>query len=81
VTAGLAVGTIALLMLGLQPILLGELVNAGRVTLESVGLFATAGIIALGLGVVAGGPSGAAACIGKPRCRPGVMAGSARDQA
>lgn len=52
--AALAVGSIALLVLGLQPILLGELLNARRVSLEGVGLVAMAEIVAVGLGVLAG---------------------------
>jgi predicted MFS family arabinose efflux permease len=52
--AALAVGAIALLMPGLQPILLGELVAHHRITLEGVGLVAMGEIIALGLGVILG---------------------------
>lgn len=47
-------GSVALLMLGLQPIVLGEMLGAGRVTLEGVGLVAMAEIVALGLGVLLG---------------------------
>ncbi len=54
VMAALAIGTIAVLMVGLQPIVLGELVDARRVSLEGVGLVAMAEIIMLGLGVVLG---------------------------
>jgi MFS transporter, DHA1 family, inner membrane transport protein len=54
VAAALAIGTIAVLMVGLQPILLGELVQARQVTLEGVGLVAMGEIVALGLGVVLG---------------------------
>ncbi|SFF14172.1 Predicted arabinose efflux permease, MFS family [Paracidovorax wautersii] len=54
VVAALAIGTIAVLMVGLQPIVLGELVDARRVSLEGVGLVAMAEIIMLGLGVVLG---------------------------
>lgn len=50
----LAIGTIAVLMVGLQPILLGALVETGRVTLEGVGIVAMAEIVMLGLGVVLG---------------------------
>ncbi|MDR7295400.1 putative MFS family arabinose efflux permease [Pelomonas aquatica] len=53
VTALLA-GSAALLVLGLQPILLGELVEARQVTLEGVGLVAMAEIVALGIGVLLG---------------------------
>lgn len=54
VMAALAIGTIAVLMVGIQPIVLGELVDARRVSLEGVGLVAMAEIILLGLGVVLG---------------------------
>jgi hypothetical protein len=54
VGAALAVGTVGVLMVGIQPILLGELVEARQVTLEGVGLVAMGEIIALGLGVVLG---------------------------
>ena len=50
----LIIGTIALLMLGLQPIVLGELVEQRVISLESVGLVAMGEIIALGLGVFLG---------------------------
>jgi DHA1 family inner membrane transport protein len=53
-SAALAVGTIAILMIGIQPILLGELVDAQKVTLEGVGLVAMGEIVALGLGVALG---------------------------
>ncbi|WP_431262627.1 MFS transporter [Roseateles chitinivorans] len=48
------VGSVALLMLGLQPLLLGALLEAGHVTLEGVGLVAMGEIVALGLGVLIG---------------------------
>lgn len=54
IIAALAVGTIAVLMVGIQPILLGELVDAHQVTLEGVGIVAMGEIIALGLGVIVG---------------------------
>lgn len=54
ISAALAIGTLAVLMIGVQPILLGELVERHQVTLEGVGLVAMAEIIALGLGVLAG---------------------------
>src|SRR5271155_5203394 len=47
----LVIGSVALLMLGLQPILLGELQDRNFITLEGVGIVATAEILALGLGV------------------------------
>lgn len=49
-SAALLIGSIALLMLGLQPILLGELVDKRMVTMEGVGLIAMGEIMALGLG-------------------------------
>jgi len=49
-----AVGAIALLMLGLQPLVLGELLESGRVTLEGVGVIAMAEIVGLGAGVLLG---------------------------
>lgn len=54
VVAALAIGTIAVLMVGVQPIVLGELVDAHQVSLEGVGIVAMAEIILLGLGVVLG---------------------------
>ncbi|WAC71762.1 MFS transporter [Roseateles sp. SL47] len=50
----IAVGSVALLMLGLQPLLLGALLEAGHVTLEGVGLVAMGEIVALGAGVLIG---------------------------
>lgn len=50
----MASGSVALLMLGLQPIVLGEMLGAGRVSLEGVGLVAMAEIVTLGLGVLLG---------------------------
>jgi NADP-dependent 3-hydroxy acid dehydrogenase YdfG/predicted MFS family arabinose efflux permease len=54
IVAALTVGTVALLMLGLQPILLGELVAQKRITLEGVGLVAMGEIISIGIGVIVG---------------------------
>jgi DHA1 family inner membrane transport protein len=54
VGAALAIGTIGVLMVGIQPIVLGELVEARQVSLEGVGLVAMGEIVALGLGVVLG---------------------------
>ncbi|MBV1788478.1 hypothetical protein KQ940_10455 [Marinobacterium sp. D7] len=48
----LAIGSIALLILGLQPILLGQLFAAQVVTIQGIGLIAMGEIVALGLGVV-----------------------------
>ncbi len=47
-------GSVALLMLGVQPIVLGEMLGAGRVSLEGVGVVAMAEIVTLGLGVLLG---------------------------
>src|SRR6516165_4408575 len=47
----LTIGSVALLMLGLQPILLGELEAQHAISLEGVGMVATAEILALGVGV------------------------------
>jgi MFS transporter, DHA1 family, inner membrane transport protein len=47
----LVIGSVALLMLGLQPILLGELVDRHFITLEGVGIVAMGEILALGVGV------------------------------
>jgi len=54
VAAALAVGTVGVLMVGIQPILLGELVDAKQVSLEGVGIVAMAEIVTVGLGVVLG---------------------------
>lgn len=54
ISAALLVGSTALLMLGLQPILLGEMVARHVITLEGVGIVAMGEIIALGLGVLLG---------------------------
>jgi hypothetical protein len=45
----LGVGSVALLMLGLQPLLLGALVDQGRLTDDQLGLAATAELLTLGL--------------------------------
>lgn len=52
--AALSVGSLALLVIGLQPILLGELLEAHQVSLEGLGLVAMAEIVCLGLGVLLG---------------------------
>ncbi|BAL94469.1 MFS transporter [Rubrivivax gelatinosus] len=54
VAAALAVGSVALLVLGLMPILLGELLSARRLSLEGLGIVAMAEIVSLGLGVLLG---------------------------
>jgi hypothetical protein len=52
VVAALALGSVALLILGLQPFLLGELVAQQRISLGGVGLVAMGEIVALGVGVI-----------------------------
>jgi DHA1 family inner membrane transport protein len=50
----LIIGSVALLMLGIQPILLGELQKNRLITMEGVGIVAMGEIFALGLGVALG---------------------------
>jgi len=52
IIAALAVGCVALMMLGLQPALLGNLVEQHRISLEGVGVVAMGEIFSLGIGVV-----------------------------
>ncbi|WP_063901135.1 hypothetical protein [Burkholderia ubonensis] len=54
IAAALAIGSIALLMIGLQPILLGEMVDTHHASLEGVGVIAMSEIVAVGIGVVLG---------------------------
>lgn len=54
IIAALALGSTGILMTGLQPLLLGELLAAGRLSMEGVGIVAMGEIVALGLGVVLG---------------------------
>lgn len=54
VIAALTLGSIGTLMIGLQPLLLGELLAAGRLSMEGVGIVAMGEIVSLGLGVVLG---------------------------
>jgi len=51
VAAALTVGSIGLLMLGAQPVVLGELIERKVISLEGVGLMAMGEIIAIGVGV------------------------------
>jgi DHA1 family inner membrane transport protein len=53
-SASLAIGTIAVLIIGAQPIFLGAILEAKQVTLEGVGIVAMGEIVAVGLGVVLG---------------------------
>ncbi|WP_158813786.1 MFS transporter [Methylocapsa sp. S129] len=50
IVAALWIGSVGLLILGLQPVLLGALFNEHRVNLDELALVATAEIIAIGLG-------------------------------
>jgi predicted MFS family arabinose efflux permease len=52
--AALLVGSVALLILGLQPILLGELADRRVITMEGLGIVAMGEIVALGLGAALG---------------------------
>jgi len=52
IASALTIGTIALLVIGVQPILLGAMVEARDATLSGVGVIAMCEIVALGLGVV-----------------------------
>lgn len=52
--AALFAGSVALLMLGLQPILLGELVDRRLITMDGVGIVAMGEIMALGVGAALG---------------------------
>ncbi len=52
--AALSIGAIALLILGVQPIVLGALVEQHLITLPGVGVVAMGEIIALGIGVALG---------------------------
>jgi MFS transporter, DHA1 family, inner membrane transport protein len=52
IIAALAVGCVALMMLGLQPALLGSLIEQHRISLQGVGIVAMGEILSLGIGVV-----------------------------
>ncbi|WP_199535752.1 MFS transporter [Dyella psychrodurans] len=52
VVAALAMGCVALMMLGLQPALLGTLIEQRRISMEGVGIVAMGEIFSLGIGVV-----------------------------
>jgi len=52
IASALTIGTIALLVIGVQPILLGTMVEARNATLSGVGVIAMCEIVALGLGIV-----------------------------
>lgn len=52
VTAALTAGCVALLVLGLQPALLGALVDQRRISMEGLGIVAMGEILALGIGTI-----------------------------
>jgi MFS transporter, DHA1 family, inner membrane transport protein len=52
VWSALWIGSVGLLVLGLQPILLGALLSEGRVNFDQLALTATAEILAIGLGTI-----------------------------
>jgi len=52
IASALTIGTIALLVIGVQPILLGAMVEARNATLSGVGVIAMCEIVALGVGIV-----------------------------
>jgi MFS transporter, DHA1 family, inner membrane transport protein len=52
IASALTIGTIALLVIGVQPILLGAMIEAHSATLSGVGVIAMCEIVALGLGIV-----------------------------
>jgi NAD(P)-dependent dehydrogenase (short-subunit alcohol dehydrogenase family) len=54
IASALLIGSAALLILGVQPILLGELVTLHIITMEGVGIIAMGEIVTLGLGVALG---------------------------
>ena len=51
IAAFLAVGSIALIMAGVQPVVLGGLVTAGRLDVSQLGWSVTIEFLAIGLGV------------------------------
>jgi hypothetical protein len=76
------IGVVALLIAGLQPVILGGLAGAGRLTVPQIGVAATAELLALGLacGIAAAflKPSAmriklAAACVGHALCNLGSL--------
>ena len=78
----LYIGVVALLIAGLQPVVLGGLAEAGRLSASGIGLAATAELLALGLacGIAAAvlKPTGlrgklALACVGHALCNLGTL--------
>lgn len=51
ISVALLIGSLALVVLGLQPILLGALIDAHRITMSGIGLIAMGEIMAVGIGV------------------------------
>lgn len=70
VATALALGTIGVTIAGVQPVLFGSLLEAGRITIAQVGHAATVELLALGIGVVLGG----AICEGRTVRRPALGA-------
>lgn len=54
IAAGLTVGTVALMILGVQPVLLGGLAEAGRITDRGLGPLATVEVLMIALGSAVG---------------------------
>lgn len=52
VAAAMAIGTMGVMIAGVQPVLFGALLSAGRITATQIGHIAAAELIAIGIGVV-----------------------------
>src|SRR5882724_12471466 len=55
ITAVLLIGTVGMMMCGVQPVLLGTLVIEGRLTSAALGWTTTAEFLTLGVGIMAAG--------------------------
>ncbi|MCG2841380.1 hypothetical protein L6Q21_10345 [Sandaracinobacter sp. RS1-74] len=55
VAAAMLIGTVGVTIAGIQPILYGALLEAGRINMAQIGQAATLELLALGIGVVLGG--------------------------
>src|ERR1700737_293814 len=55
ITAVLLIGTVGMMMCGVQPVLFGTLVNEGRLTAAGLGWTTTAEFLTLGIGIMAAG--------------------------
>lgn len=55
VAAALGVGTVGVTIAGVQPVLFGALLTAGRISIAQIGHAATVELLALGIGVILGG--------------------------